>query len=122
MRIHVRLFALAAFGATVSVVVSTGALSAAPPSCAGGFICVYDGTSYGAPQYSAAAAAFSLGSMNDKASSLGNSRSVNRARYYRDANYLGWDVCVSANDANPSLASDRNNRISSMAIQTSQFC
>jgi hypothetical protein len=107
-----------------SAIAGTGAPTtfAAPGSCAPGYICVYDGANYGPPQYSVTTAAYSLGSMNDKASSLGNSRSVNRARYYQDANYGGWDVCVSATDAMPTLAADRNDRISSMAIEVARYC
>jgi len=111
----------ASVGGAMVGVISPSAF-AAPSSCAAGYICVYDGANFGPPQYSAAAAAYSLGSMNDKGSSLGNSRSVNRARYYQDATYGGWDVCVSAGDSAPTLASDRNDKISSMAIQTSQYC
>lgn len=120
MKRTVGLTTVALFAGTA--LVAAGPVAASPGSCASQHICVYDGANYVQPQYSATAAAYALGSMNDKAESLGNSRASNRARYYEKDNYGGWNVCVSAGDAHPTLASDRRNRISSMAIQTSQYC
>lgn len=115
--------AVVAAASTISIgVVHAGTTYA---TCATNFICVYDGSNGSSTQYSAAAAAYTLGSMNNKASSISNSRASNRARYYRNQNYLSNNACTSAGDSWSYPTGNfnaYNNDFESMAIETSQFC
>ncbi len=112
---------LALTASTLSGVLATH-VDAAPASCAANYICIYEHSGFGGAQYSVTGAAPSVGSMNDKASSLGNSKASNRARYFQHDSYVGWYVCVSAGNSASSLFSDRNDEISSMAIQIAMYC
>jgi hypothetical protein len=108
-------------GAALLVSVVPAKADAAPSSCATNYACIYWNSSFGGTQLSKNASASSIGNMSDQGSSLGNTRDF-RSKFFQNTSWGGWDVCVSKQSSQSSLASDRNDEISSISIQQSQYC